>query len=513
MRLSGLIASLDCQEVVAPPASLKNPLSSGAADGADALASQWATASVIALFGVAGLTVLSAVLGIVRYHTGGDQELFDAASGVTGIRWLLLVCRFPGCVLGPAIVMMGPAVEAAMTAVAASPTSVASVAVLVVSVAVSVAIVVIVAFATRPGASIRSQVINVGPLAAPEPDSVAGAYLLYHRPPAAWLHRVAKGTHEWAPPADDVSGSLTHFQREESMIGDFVSARRWYLAIDLSVSFVSVIVGSIRSGSEAVCWITRVSELAVALAILALVAALRPFLKPIDMAETIVISLGSIIISVLVLLGRVEAAEVVTFVSMGCFAVRMLAFGAVWVYERLMRGFKRTSRGHHRNFIIDALLAYPDGVAPRVNADELTDIPALADEATLRAADVLRDFVAQPSDDEKDPAAPSADVVGHRSRSSEARTRDSRFRVLDDDYDVVAEDAAVESQRCLGGPRVLANTGMDNPIVAAYGGDTDGAFGEQDLVSLPVHRRAVDVTATFAPSVPRRTAAERGVEL
>ena len=86
-----------------------------------------------------------------------------------------------------------------------------------------------------------------------------------------------------APPPPPIRPFIDPFHRcWGSLYLDYRVERRWYLAVDLSLTMLSTVAGSVKSTAPEVCAAAKIMVLAASLAALGGILVLRPYLVPLD---------------------------------------------------------------------------------------------------------------------------------------------------------------------------------------------------------------------------------------
>ena len=517
------------------------------------LAGLWAGAAVSSYLGVMGLTLINGIVGVVLFMATRDPMLAQAAEQCSEHRWawLTLIARWPGCAVGPVAAMLGPALEASMTGVGVgsilNPTP--PIVMLAISIVAALVLIVFVALKTMDRRSSCCSPLVAGrfccrngPLlddgkVPPFPSELAridGATAVAFSPSVTsrvvnQLQIFVRGEMEWEPRADvGEAPPLRHHYTCSPLYEDYRDGRTWFLCIDLAVGFVISIVGSVRSASIPVCLTMRLIVLVLCLLFVAAVVILRPCLKMIDTVQSVLTSGIAAVIVILALCDAKKSAEALAASGMILFAARLCLIGAMFIQRQFSQARRlrelQHKRGSHQTFLNSALLEDHEDV-PRDQGDLIlavddddavpmaqTDTAELPKNPLQLLDDEDTNTVDAPtrtteSDHREQRRRALLDFDGDANEAEENMRRPKRRVLLDVDDSAhtgesVTDDGSAHLERTGmfhdGRRLVLADTGMQNPIVQAYGAiaeDDDDPSAVPLHVGEPFHSANVDNAA------------------
>lgn len=466
LRMTGALGTAGCADPVKPPDAIKHPFqfSLGPPNASDAewVAGLWAAAGLTALIGIVALTLVIGIVGTILCYVVDDPTLDAAVDASHGFQRVLLMARWPGCMVGAMVAMLGPAVESFITALLAVVPSihVAAVTLLIASTVIAMSLLAFIATVTADRtptvndttctstATVTAKGFFASRLIA-VPNDKMSALILFR------LRRIVRGELEWASASEtDTTVAKSHYQHE-IIYEDYRATRRWFTVVDIGLGLSSAAVGAVRSSNQLVCWTTKGLCLGLAVLYLFAIAALRPFLKPIDTVQAMLTGVAAAVIAALVLCDAIDAAEKVAATGVLLFVVRIALTSFLWILDQGSRRAKARTRPVHCSFLADGLLVGTQHAATfAIDDDEtlLTPAPAPCCQPHLRAARLLAEF-------DLDDAAAQPDAF-----ALECRPVDNGLT------DMIIADKRL----------VIANTGMANPLMAAYGTSLDAILDGAD---------------------------------
>ena len=333
-RVAGALGLLKCSYAVEPPSTVDRPFTwavdASARGDEQALPTAWALASIDNVILLAIMLVVRCGGGVLQAYLLGEDDLVSQLSlSTSSFRAALLVTRWPGCLVAAGVAVFGRGLEASVISVSAGSTVAGWVCVLGWTLAgtmVPLAAVWAVLQAKAQTSGFFSSVVPVP--------------LSFRAPWLARVHRFVHGMRRWVPrqtgqvvEADGAAVDM-HY-RYEAIYGDYVDNRLWFLAADFCLSLCMTVAGAIRSRNVLVCLSSRVAVVLLATATAALCLYLRPFLRPVDMVQSVLISSLAAVTGVLILSEQTDLAQVVGGVAMvGC-ALRLALDAAMVIYLKM----------------------------------------------------------------------------------------------------------------------------------------------------------------------------------